>query len=115
MNMVKGKREKDKAFKLPERICRALDIEPDVLPSASLVEIRGRGEVSINGGGRILDYTDTEIRIALKKGAAAIRGKRLSCASFCAGKVRIIGRIDSVSFEKYEEDIKNGKGGKLIC
>ena len=115
MNGSEGKMKKERAGSLSERICRALDIEPDVLPSASLVEIRGRGEVSVNGGGRIIDYTETEIRIALKKGAVAVRGKRLSCASFCAGKVRIVGRIDSVVFEKYGEEIKNGKGGKLIC
>ena len=95
----------------PERICRALDIEPDVLPHASLVEIRGRSEVTVNGSGRIIDYTDREIRLALKKGAVAIRGKALVCASFCAGKVRVEGRIESVSFEN---DVNTKKGGKDI-
>lgn len=115
MSEVGRKREREKSQSLPERICRALDIEPDILPGASLVEIRGRSEISINGGGRIIDYTVTEIRIALKRGAVAVRGKELTCASFCAGKVRIEGRIDSVSFEKYDESLKGGKGGKLIC
>lgn len=91
--------KKEDKLKFSERMCRALDIEPDVLLGSSLIEIRGRGAVTIGGGGRILDYTDEEIRIALKKGAVVINGKHLVCASFCAGKVRIEGRIKSVKFE----------------
>lgn len=93
--------EKEDKLKFSERMCRALDIEPDVLLGSSLIEIRGRGAVTIGGGGRILDYTDEEIRIALKKGAVVINGKHLVCASFCAGKVRIEGRIKSVKFEEF--------------
>lgn len=104
------KSEKEGRLCFSERICRALDIEPDAAPHTSLVEIRGRSAVTVGGGGRILDYTDSEIRLALKKGAIAIRGKRLVCASFCAGKVRIEGRIESVSFE---DDVK--KGGMEKC
>lgn len=113
MSHTERKNTKEVKLGFPERICRALDIEPDVLPHSSLVQIRGRSAVTISGGGKILDYTDSEIKIALKKGAIAIRGKRLSCASFCAGKVRIEGRIEGVSFE--EDDTKAKKGGKDIC
>ena len=101
-NRIGSKRtEKEDKLKFSERMCRALDIEPDVLLGSSLIEIRGRGTVAISGSGRILDYTDEEIRIALKKGAVVINGKCLVCASFCAGKVRIEGRIKSVKFEEF--------------
>ena len=113
MNNTKRKNAKEGKLGFSERICRALDIEPDVLPRASLIEIRGRSAVTVSGGGKILDYTDEEIKLALKSGAVAIRGKRLVCASFCAGKVRIEGRIEGVSFEKYDE--KTRKGGKDVC
>ena len=85
-----------------ERVCRALDIEPDALPNSSLVEIRGRSAVSISGGGKILTYTDEEIRVALKKGAIAVNGRHLVCASFSAGRMRIEGRIKSVRFEELD-------------
>ena len=114
MSDIEKKTVREGKIGIPERICRALDIEPDVLPHASLVEIRGRSAVTVNGGGKIIDYTDTEIRLALKKGAIAIQGKCLVCASFCAGKVRVEGRIESVSFEDCA-DTKNKKGGKNIC
>lgn len=113
MSDIERKNLKDGRLGFPERICRALDIEPDVLPRASLIEIRGRSAVTVSGGGKILDYTDGEIRIALKKGAVVIRGKRLVCASFCAGKVRIEGRIEGVDFE--DADMKMKKGGRERC
>ncbi len=113
MSDIEKKTVRDGKMGFSERICRALDIEPDVLPHSSLVEIRGRSAVTVNGGGKIIDYTDSEIRLALKKGAIAIRGKRLVCASFCVGKVRVEGRIESVSFE--DSDAKNKKGGENIC
>lgn len=113
MSDTERKNAKEGKLGFPERICRALDIEPDVLPHASLVEIRGRSAVSVSGGGKILEYTDDEIKLALKNGAVVIRGKRLVCASFCAGKVRIEGRIECVSFEEYDK--KTRKGGKGTC
>ena len=105
--------EKEDKLKFSERMCRALDIEPDVLFGSSLIEIRGQGAVTISGSGKILDYTDEEIRIALKKGAVVINGKHLICASFCAGKVRIEGRVKSVKFEDVSNPSKRNfeKGG----
>ena len=100
---LKMKAEKEDKLRFSERMCKALDIEPDILSGSSLVEIRGQGAVSISGSGKILDYTDGEIRIALKKGAIVINGKHLVCASFCAGKARIEGRIKSVRFEDIDD------------
>ena len=91
-----GKTEKSG---LGERLSRALDLQPDIFSGAGLIEIRGRGAVTVNGGGRILDYTDAIVRIAMKRGAVAIRGRRLVCASFCIGRVRIEGYIEGVDFE----------------
>lgn len=113
MSDIERKNSKDGKQSFPERLCRALDIEPDVLPHSSLVEIRGKSAVSVSGGGKILEYTDGEIKLALKKGAIAIRGRHLVCASFCVGKIRIEGQIESVSFEEDREKAK--KGGKDIC
>ena len=99
MREIGRKSVKERKLGVAERICRALDIEPDALPNSSLVEIRGRSAVSISGGGKILTYTDEEIRVASKKGAISIIGRHLICSSFCVGKIRIEGRIKSVKFE----------------
>ena len=83
-----------------ERICRGLDIPPDLLPGAGLVEIRGRNSVTVKGCGRILVYTPEEIRIGLKSGCLSVTGKRLVCTSYYAGAVGIDGYICRVSFEE---------------
>lgn len=99
-NTMKDK-DKDRV-PLPQRICRALDIPTEILPSTPTVEIHGYGQVKISGGGAILLYSPCEIRIAHRTGEGymSIRGEGLSCSSYNMGAVGIEGRIRSVSFEE---------------
>ena len=83
-----------------ERLCAALDITPDVLPHGTLVEIRDRGYVHISGCERILNYTQSLIRVSLRDGAIAVSGERLLCSSFCRGELGIEGKILGVCFEE---------------
>ena len=108
--------EKRKATKergdLRERLSRALDIPPDLFPGGSLVEIRGQNALCVRGGGRILYYTDEEIRVALRHAVLSVRGRRLVCTAYCQGALGIDGLIESVcfcppSFEKGKDE----KGG----
>ena len=99
----KNTRKGEKNGTLCERFLRAIDAEPDIALGGSLIEIRGRGALTLSGGGRILDYDDCMIRVAIKHGVLAVRGRRLVCAAFCAGRVRIEGVIESVSFESIEK------------
>ncbi len=85
---------------LREKLCKNLDIPPDLLPGAGLVEIRGQNAVMVKGCGRILVYTSDEIRVALKKGYLRICGKRLVCTSYYAGAIGIEGLICGVLFEE---------------
>jgi hypothetical protein len=90
-----------------ERICRLLDISPEVLPRTPAVEILGRSLIKIRGGGPILLYTPSEIRIALPKNEyISLVGEGLCCSSYNRGVLGVEGVIDSVSFEKCE------KGGR---
>ena len=86
--------------RLGERICRALDLPPDVLPGESLVEIRGRGLLTVSGCRGISEYTPERIALSLKRGRLLVEGRGLGCASYLAGAVSIDGRIDSVHFEE---------------
>lgn len=84
---------------IKERLCHALDIQPDIFPSESFVEIRGRNAVTVKGGGKMLTYTDSLIRICVGKGAVRIEGVRLCCTAYHIGATVIDGRIDTVAFE----------------
>ena len=100
--------KKDKRS-LRGRICRALDLPPDVMPRCASLELHGRELMKIHGGGRILLYTDSEIRVALRADAdfISVKGEGLSCVFYNRGAVGIEGKI--VSFAFCEEDIDGEK------
>ena len=95
-----AKKQRGETRSVRERICRQLDIVPDCLPGECMVELRGRHEVIVSGGGKILLYTPEQIRIALKRGALSVVGQRLVCTSYYVGAVGIEGLIFGVSFEE---------------
>ena len=93
----------EKKESVRERLTRRLDLLPDLLGEGSLVEIRGRGALTVRGGGRILRYTPEEIRISMPRCVLSIRGERLTCTSYYRGAVGIDGTIFGVVFEEVEE------------
>ncbi len=97
---MKHKKEKCRE-KAPfsERLCRALDIQPDMLPGQCMIEVRGQNAMTVKGGGKILCYTPEQIRIALHRGALCVSGKRLVCISYCVGAIGVEGWIEKVEFE----------------
>ena len=96
------RREKEEGERFRDRLCRRLDIVPDLVSGEPTVEIRGRSLVSVQGGERILTYTPEEIQIALKRGCVRIKGKDLVCISYYVGAIGVEGRIFCVCFEEGE-------------
>ena len=81
-----------------ERMSRALDIPPDLWPSGTLIEIRGRGAMTVRGNGKILVYTPEEVCVELGQGVVTVKGRRLVCTSYYLGALGIEGKIDEVTF-----------------
>ena len=92
-----------KKVDLRERVRRALDVPPDVLARECMIEIRGRGLITVHGCERIARYLPDQIRIITASGGVLIRGDALLCVSFSSGSVGIEGRVDSVEF--FEEEL----------
>ncbi|MBQ8345562.1 MAG: YabP/YqfC family sporulation protein [Clostridia bacterium] len=84
---------------LRERMCRNMGLSPDLLPGGTLLELRDRHLLTLRGGGKILLYSPTEVRIALPHGCLCIFGERLLCTSYYLGAVSVEGTICQVSFE----------------
>ena len=93
---MRSKNEANDKPDMKERLCKALDIVPDMLPSEGTIEIRGRNSVFVSEGGRILQYTEELVSVEYGRGRADIKGKRLCCSSYYKGGVRIDGHIRSV-------------------
>ena len=81
-----------------ERVSRALDVPPDLLPGGSLLEVRGRGMMTVRGSGRILLYSPEEVCVELDHGVLSVKGRRLVCTSYHPGTLGVEGRIDEIVF-----------------
>ena len=82
-----------------ERLCKSLDLHPDVLERDTLIEIRDRYRVTVRGSCRILSYSPTDVRLKTRKGELSISGKRLFCSSYYCNFVEIEGEINDLSFK----------------
>ena len=98
-------KRKDKAD-LKERLCHSLDIQPDIFPRQTFVELRGRNSLTVKGCGRVSKYTETEIRLYCCEGELCITGQRLCCTAYHKGAAVIDGYISSVRFEDKGEEVK---------
>ena len=98
MRRKKRSEGEESALGWRERVSRALDMPPDLFPGGSLVEIRGRGEVTVRGVGKILAYTPEEICVALPRGILSVKGRGLICPSYSVGALGLEGQIDEVAF-----------------
>ncbi|MBQ8141206.1 MAG: YabP/YqfC family sporulation protein [Clostridia bacterium] len=94
--------EKNGKESFREKLCKKLDIDPDILPRGSLIELRGREALTVRGCGKILAYSPERIKLALGEGVLSVSGKRLVCISYYANAVGIEGYINTVSFEEDE-------------
>ena len=93
-----------------ERMSRALDMPPDLIGQGSLVEIRGRGMMTVRGNGKIFVYTPDEISVALCDGVLTVHGRRLVCTSYYVGAIGIEGKIDEVIFDDTAHGGERGGG-----
>ena len=90
---------------LPEWLAVHLDVPADLFEGGLRLDLRGRHALTVHGCCKILDFTPTEIRLALRDCVLNVRGARLICTSYLAGAVSIEGRIDGICFEGGEGDL----------
>ncbi len=86
---------------LPEWLSVCLDIPSDVQDGIR-IDLRGRHTLTVHGCRRIVDFSPTEIRLALPNTHLVIGGERLICTSYLAGAVGIEGCICCIRFEDGE-------------
>lgn len=75
-----------------------LDIPADLTGGGLRLDMRGRHSLTVHGCQRILDFTPSEVRLAVKDSTLTVKGCRLICTSYLAGAVSVEGYICGVSF-----------------
>ena len=83
---------------LHERLGTFLDIPSDLICGGCYMELRGQGELMLQGCKKIAVYTEEEIILMLRRGRVRIRGSGLCCIAYHACKIEIRGWISGIDF-----------------
>ena len=100
---MKKKKATNEKMSLGERLTKALDIPPDVLPASSSLNLRGRNALTVSGCKKIVSYSPENIRLDLGESILSITGKRLICSSYHTDATGVEGLIVSIAFENKGE------------
>ncbi len=93
------KREKEDRQTLGEMLCRRMDFPCD-MANGNLIEIRGRGSVSVCGCRRILLYSHDRIELEGKDFDTIIIGKKLEFTGFGDKSAELCGLVDRIEFRR---------------
>ncbi len=90
--------------KLKKRLKRAIGTD-EIIGEHDLLELHGLSELIVRGCGAILYYSETEIKLSMKKYVLKISGRELYCVSYLAGAVEIDGEIEALELLKRGRDV----------
>ena len=86
---------------LGKRIKRALELD-ELMGERDTLMLSGTSDLTVRECGRILKYSESEIKLSLREYILKIEGEGLYCTSYLGGTVRVDGDIDSLCFERRE-------------
>lgn len=90
-----GRDRKEEKKSVRERIRHALELE-DMTCGGDMLELRGKGDLTVRGCRAILLYSEKEISLRLNKYVLTIKGESLYCSSYYECAVRVEGTILSL-------------------
>ncbi len=80
-------------------VSNRLSLPAEALSASPLIQLHGRQCLSVENHGGILEYTDTELKIAVKGGFLRIKGRDLSIGRMSRRCLEIRGRISGLELE----------------
>lgn len=80
-----------------ERLADSTDLQGEVFPGQSLLELYGDGRVLIEHHGGVTEYGCERIKVKVRYGQICICGSGLELARMTAEQLVITGRIDSIT------------------
>ena len=88
---------------LSEWLAVHFDFPADLSSGGLRLDLRGRNSLTVYGCRRIVDFSPTEIRLAMGSCDLLVEGERLLCTSYLAGAVGIEGCICRMAFSEGED------------
>ena len=77
-----------------------VDLQGEILPGQSIVEILGDSRVLIEGHRGVREYSREEICVSLRLGKVCIRGNNLELTCMTRQQLVITGKIDGVILDR---------------
>lgn len=74
-------------------------LPPETIPNTPLIQVREKRSVCIENHGGILEYTDSAVKVAVKRGAITVYGDGLTIARMTRRIIEIRGCIRSLELE----------------
>ncbi len=102
---MKHSKENKSRPTLSEWLSVHLDIPADLSSGGMRLDLRGRNTLTVYGCRRIVDFSESEIRLTMEKCDLLVEGDRLSCTSYLAGAVGIEGCICRMAFCDGEDTV----------
>ena len=84
---------------LYKKIRHSLELD-EIISERDELFMRGTEELTVREVGRILKYSENEIRLSLRAYILRVLGEELYCASYLGNTVKVSGDITSLEFEK---------------
>lgn len=84
---------------LGKRIRKALELD-EIINERDNLQLCGVNDLTVRECGRILHYSESEIKLSLRGYILRIEGEGLYCTSYYGGTVRVDGEIDALYFER---------------
>lgn len=95
----KEKERKEERITYLEIISDNLMLPPDMIAGSPIITINGKNAVCIENHKRILEYTDSKIRVLTKVSGLCVEGNHLKIAYCTKDEIKIIGNISSVYYK----------------
>jgi len=75
-----------------------LNLPSDILTGAPILTIIGVCEISVENYKRILEYTDTSLKIVTNVGIIQVQGSNLKISYFAKDEMKITGRLRQITY-----------------
>lgn len=76
-----------------------LAIPPEAVSTVPLIQLRGKKSLCVENHGGILEYSDTEVKIAVKGGSLTVRGSGIYICRMTKKCLEIHGRFVGLELE----------------
>lgn len=83
-----------------ERLSENMQFTGDIIAGQPLISLVGNHCIKIINYQSILEYSTTKIRISTKQCQICICGDKLCIQYFVRDEIKIVGRIDAISYQK---------------